>query len=175
MAKTHSIVNTTHCAAWDVDALNYVGIAEEDIDNGRFVALDGMNVDEDGMIKGYEYFVELASDLDPFNCYIVDSPEVGGTVEMQMMSDPRYFYNEAGKPMSLKRLQVGDSIEVDATCFQEGELPEISNMCYLNDGMLYVNSEPSAPFGFVCEGYHYIDCGQEIVPTAVMRLVMEAL
>lgn len=166
MAKTHSIVNTTHCAAWDVDALNCVGIAEVDIDNGRFVVLNGMNVDEDGMIKGYEYFVGLADGSDT-DIYIVDTPEVGGTVEMQMMSDPRYFYNEAGKPMSLKKVLPYDCIEVDATCFAGGTLPEVeATVGVVANGLL---GESEDDVVFRVEGIHSIDCGQELVPTAVLR------
>ena len=55
---------------------------------------------------------------------MVNTPEVGTTLEQQMMSDPRYFYNAKGRPMSLKFLNPKtDIIEVDAHCFASGSLP----------------------------------------------------
>lgn len=122
MANTHCVVNTTHCACWDIDAYNFVGIAATDIDNGTFVSLGAIK-NTDGAIDEYVFTVTVdangASDMK----YIVDSPEVGTSLEQQLHDDPRYFYNEAGKPMSVKRIIPGDFIEIDINGFGSGKAP----------------------------------------------------
>lgn len=123
MAKTHGVVNTTHCACWDVDAYNFAGIYKAgDLDNGTFVALgDIMNTD--GKIDKYTFAVTPdangASDMK----YIVDSPVRGIDVETQIMDDPRYFYIPAGKTASIKRLVKGDCVELNVNALKEGVTP----------------------------------------------------
>lgn len=123
MAKTHGVVNTTHCACWDVDAYNFAGVAQVDLDNGTFVALGDLQktgnaideytfdltVDANGTASGYKY--------------IVDSPVRGIDIETQLMDDPRYFYIPAGKTASVKRIVGGDCIEIDINAFEVGATP----------------------------------------------------
>ena len=56
MAKNHAIFNGTHCAFWDVDAYNLVGIAATEIDNATFLALGDIKLKTDG---GYEFTVTV--------------------------------------------------------------------------------------------------------------------
>lgn len=117
MANNHGYVSTMRCTCENVDAYNRVGIyADGDLDNGVFVTLENINDD-------FSYTVKPAT-ADSYGVWLVNSPEVGTTIEMQTMADPRYFYNEAGKPMSLKYLApIVDVVEVDANCFANGTLP----------------------------------------------------
>lgn len=122
MAKTHGVVNTTHCACTNVDALNFAGVSEKDLDNGTFVALgDIMNTD--GKIDEYTFKVDVDANGTFDMKYIVDSPVRGIDVETQIMDDPRYFYIPAGKPASIKRLVKGDCVELDVNALKEGETP----------------------------------------------------
>ena len=124
MANTHAYVSTMRCACENVDAFNRVGIySTGDLDNGVFVTLTGINKGVDNAVKGFEYNVAPAS-ATSYGVWLVNTPEVGTTLEQQMMSDPRYFYNVQGRPMSLKFLNPKtDIIEVDAHCFASGSLP----------------------------------------------------
>ena len=125
MANTHSYVSTMRCACENVDAFNRVGIySTGDLDNGVFVTLTGINKGSSGnAVKGFEYNVAPASATSS-GVWLVATPEVGTTLEQQMMSDPRYFYNAKGRPMSLKFLNPKtDIIEVDANCFVSKALP----------------------------------------------------
>lgn len=115
MANTHGVINGTHCAFWDVDSLNLVGIATADIDNGTFVALGDMAKSAStDVLDEYVFNVSAAANND----YIVATPAEGyRNIEAVMYDDPRYFYNEAGKPMSVKRLLIGDCIEITESSF----------------------------------------------------------
>ena len=53
----HTIFNGTHCAYWDVDSYNMVGIAAADIDNGTFLTLGDMKLKD--ATGGYEFTVLL--------------------------------------------------------------------------------------------------------------------
>ena len=112
----HGIVNTTNMMCWDVDALNMVGInATTDIDNGTLVTLDKIAKTAAGDITGYQYEVKPAT-ANAVNVWLVATPEIGKTLEMQVHDDIRYFYNKAGLPMDIKGIVAGfDCVELDAT------------------------------------------------------------
>lgn len=122
--NNHGYISTMRCSCMDVDAYNRAGVyATGNLDNGVFVTLTGINKDSANLVQGFEYSVAPATDAS-YGVWVINTPEVGSTVEMQVMSDPRYFYNEAGRPMSLKYLHPQtDIIEVDANCFASGVLP----------------------------------------------------
>ena len=122
--NVHGYVSTMRASCENVDAFNRVGIySDGDLDNGVFVTLTGINKGVDNVVKGFEYTVAPAS-ATSYGVWLVATPEVGTTLEQQMMSDPRYFYNAKGRPMSLKFLNPKtDIIEVDAHCFASGSLP----------------------------------------------------
>lgn len=168
----HNIVNTTHITAMNVDAFNLAAIAETDVDNGLFVVLDSIGLNDEG---GYEYKVELAS-ANSAEVYVVDAPEVGWDVEMQMHNDPRYFYTPAGKPMSIKYMNPKvDCIEEPATAFAAGTLPSTSTVGQYvpvaANGKLgaATSSAPQSGCYFRIEGFHYIGIGAEKVPTVILR------
>ena len=121
MANTHSFINTTRCVCWDVDAFNACGIGATDFDNGQFVTRGAMALK--APTGGYEFAV-AAPGANATNLWVIDTPEVGSTVEMQIFDDPRYFYNPAGQPMSIKYLRPEvDFIEVPASAFAAGSTP----------------------------------------------------
>lgn len=175
MAGNHAIVNTTKICAWDVDALNLCGIAEVDLDNGALVTLSNITKDTvSGAIEGYQYAVAPAT-ASSKGVWVVDTPEVGATLEDAYLADPRYFYNKAGKPMSLRYLMpMVDCIEVDARCFASGVLPTNAAIGQFvgtaASGKLGApqSSAPASAY-FRVEGLHTIDVGQELVPTVVLR------
>lgn len=171
MANTHAVVNTTNCSCWNVDAMKIAGICDQDLDNGVFVTLGDMNLSDADEIMGYEYNVTPA-DATSIHCYMVRTPEVGASIEMQVMADPRYFYNEAGRPLSLCWIAPHvDHIEIDANGFVGGALPQKDDIVGIGaDGKLAVlDSAPAAATYFTCVGFHSMDVGQAIVPTAVLR------
>ena len=175
MANTHSYVSTMRCACENVDAFNRVGIySTGDLDNGVFVTLTGINKgSSDKVVKGFEYTVAPASDASS-GVWLVATPEVGTTLEQQMMSDPRYFYNAKGRPMSLKFLNPKtDIIEVDAHCFASKALPTTEGYVTIGEGGKLV-AAGSAPVGggktyFSVVGFNTVAVGMEQMKTVLLQ------
>lgn len=177
----HGYINTAKMCAENVDAMNCAGIyTAGDVDNGTIVTLNGMNTvssgSNQGAIQGYEYKVALASNATVGDVWVVASPEVGTTIDQQILSDPRYFYNAAGQPMSLKYLVDGvDCIEVTAQCFTGGTLPDAVTNRFATvgaNGQLTAASAAATGAGkpyFTLEGLHTVTVGSVEVPTAVLR------
>ena len=173
MANTHSYVSTMRCACENVDAFNRVGIySTGDLDNGVFVTLTGINKGSDGAVKGFEYNVAPAS-ATSYGVWLVNTPEVGTTLEQQMMSDPRYFYNAKGRPMSLKFLNPKtDIIEVDANCFVSGALPTTEGYVTIgtNGKLVAAGSAPSAgKTYFSVVGFNTVAVGMEQMKTVLLQ------
>lgn len=173
MANTHSYVSTMRCACENVDAFNRVGIySTGDLDNGVFVTLTGINKGSDGAVKGFEYTVAPAS-ATSYGVWLVNTPEVGTTLEQQMMSDPRYFYNAKGRPMSLKFLNPKtDIIEVDANCFASKALPTTEGYATIGEGgkLVAAGSAPSAgKTYFSVVGFNTVAVGMEQMKTVLLQ------
>ena len=175
MANTHSYVSTMRCACENVDAFNRVGIySTGDLDNGVFVTLTGINKgSSDKVVKGFEYTVAPAT-ATSYGVWLVATPEVGTTLEQQMMSDPRYFYNAKGRPMSLKFLNPKtDIIEVDAHCFASKTLPNTEGYVTIGaNGKLVASA--SAPEGggktyFSVVGFNTVAVGMEQMKTVLLQ------
>lgn len=174
----HGIVNTTNMMCWDVDALNMVGVyATADIDNGTLVTLTKIAKTDAGDITGYQYEVAPAA-ANAVNVWLVATPEVGKTLDMQIHDDIRYFYNKAGLPMDIKGIVAGfDCIEVDATAFAGGTLPTVGQFCGVAANGKFAAGAASAPAAgayFRVEGLHTITCGADEVKTAVLRCMKNA-
>ena len=176
----HTICNTTNMMCWDVDALNMVGInATTDIDNGTLVTLTKIAKTEAGDITGYQYEVAPAT-ANSVNVWLVATPEIGKTLEMQVHDDIRYFYNKAGLPMDIKGIVAGfDCFEVDATAFANGTLPtnsQIGQLCAVANNGKFAAPAASVTSGatFRVEGLHTITCGADEVKTAVLRCMKNA-
>ena len=176
----HTICNTTNMMCWDVDALNMVGInATTDIDNGTLVTLTKIAKTDAGDITGYQYEVAPAT-ANAVNVWLVATPEIGKTLEMQVHDDIRYFYNKAGLPMDIKGIVAGfDCFEVDATAFANGTLPtnsQIGQFCAVANNGKFAAPAASVTSGatFRVEGLHTITCGADEVKTAVLRCMKNA-
>ena len=176
----HGIVNTTAMMCTNVDALNMVGInATTDIDNGTLVTLTKIAKTEAGDITGYQYEVAPAA-ANAVNVWLVATPEIGKTLEMQVHDDIRYFYNKAGLPMDIKGIVAGfDCFEVDATAFANGTLPtnsQIGQFCGVATNGKFTAPAASVASGatFRVEGLHTITCGADEVKTAVLRCMKNA-
>jgi len=159
MANNHAIFNGTHCAFWDVDSMNYVGIAQSDMDNGTFVKLGAIGLASDG---GYEFAVSADASPD----LICGTPAQGYGIDAQIYDDPRYFTNVAGKPISVKRLVKGDCIELSAEAFTAKPTTETYATVQASGKLTAVAQASGAHFQIL--GKHSIDCGAEIVPTWVL-------
>lgn len=159
MAKDHIIFNGTHCAFWDVDAYNLVGIASADIDNGTFLTLGDMKLKTDG---GYEFTVSAGQNAD----LIAGTPAIGYGIDAQIYDDPRYFTNEAGKPISVKRLVKGDCVELTIGAFTAD--PAANGYAkVVADGKLTAQSSNSdADYQIVAT--HNFDCGGELVKSWIL-------
>ena len=171
--NVHGYVSTMRCTCENVDAFNRVGIySTGDLDNGVFVTLTGINKGVDNAVKGFEYNVAPAS-ATSYGVWLVNTPEVGTTLEQQMMSDPRYFYNAKGRPMSLKFLNPKtDIIEVDANCFTSKALPTTEGYVTIGEGgkLVAANSAPAAGktyFSFV--GFNTVAVGMEQMKTVLLQ------
>lgn len=176
----HTICNTTNMMCTNVDALNMVGInATTDIDNGTLVTLTKIAKTEAGDITGYQYEVAPAA-ANSVNVWLVATPEIGKTLEMQVHDDIRYFYNKAGLPMDIKGIVAGfDCFEVDATAFANGTLPtnaQIGQLCAVANNGKFAAPAASVTSGatFRVEGLHTITCGADEVKTAVLRCMKNA-
>ena len=173
MANTHSYVSTMRCACENVDAFNRVGIySTGDLDNGVFVTLTGINKGVDNAVKGFEYNVAPAS-ATSYGVWLVNTPEVGPTLEQQMMSDPRYFYNAKGRPMSLKFLNPKtDIIEVDANCFASGALPTTEGYVTIGTKGKLVAASAAPGAGktyFSVVGFNTVAVGMEQMKTVLLQ------
>ena len=175
MPKNHAVMISTSMVSWDVDANRICGIYKDaDVDNGVLVTLDTMNVDGQNAIQGYEYNVKLATN-NSTSCWIVDTPLPGISIESQIMSDPRYFTNEAGRPLSLRYLNAHvDHIEVDANAFAEGNAPADQPTYRFvsvgaNGKLSIAQNAPGAGTYFALVGQKTIGIGQDTVPTYVLR------
>lgn len=159
MAKNHIILNGTHAAYWDVDSLNLVGIATTDIDNGTFLTLSAMSPAGDG---AYEFTVQAGANAD----LIAGTPSQGYNVDAQVYDDPRYFTNEAGKPISVKRLIKGDCIELSEGAFTAA--PSTNKYAkVVTSGKLTAQADnTNADFQIV--GVRTMDIGGEFIPTYVL-------
>ena len=176
----HGIVNTTAMMCTNVDALNMVGInATTDIDNGTLVTLTKIAKTEAGDITGYQYEVAPAA-ANSVNVWLVATPEIGKTLEMQVHDDIRYFYNKAGLPMDIKGIVAGfDCFEVDASAFANSTLPtnsQIGQLCGVATNGKFTAPAASVASGatFRVEGLHTITCGADEVKTAVLRCMKNA-
>lgn len=175
MSKNHAILVSSSLCAMNIDALCIAGVAETDLDNGQLVTLKNINRTAQGAIQGYEYNVEAAA-ADADNVWLVESPEVGTDLEMQIHDDPRYFYTPAGKTLSLRGLVGGvDCFAVTKEVFASGTLPAAANLGqYVAPaaGGKYGAPAASAPESgayFRVEGLTTITCGHEEVPAVVLR------
>lgn len=165
MAKNHTILNGTHCAYWDVDSLNLVGIATTEIDNGTFLTLDAMSPAGDG---AYEFTVTAGANPD----FVAGTPPQGYNVDAQVYDDPRYFTNEIGKPISVKRLLKGDCIEVSVGAFttdpQDNKFAKVA----VSGKLTAQANNTSSDAHFQILGARTMDIGGEFVKTWVlMKLV----
>lgn len=173
MANTHAYVSTMRCACENVDAFNRVGIyADGDLDNGVFVTLTGINKGNDKVVKGFEYTVAPAS-ATSYGVWLVNTPEVGTTLEQQMLSDPRYFYNVQGRPMSLKFLNPKtDIIEVNAGAFVSGTLPNTEGYATIGAGGKLVAAGAAPEAGktyFSVVGFNTVAVGMEQMKTVLLQ------
>lgn len=165
--NNHAIINGTHAAYWDVDALNYVGIATTDLDNGTFVDLGAIGLTADG---GYEFTVTASTISADFVC--ASAPQ-GYGVDAQIYDDPRYFTNVAGNPIAVKRLMKYDCIEVDAVAFTTAPATTDAYAKVGGNGQLTAQAgNTSGDAQFKILGTHSIDCGTEIVPTWVLQKIV---
>lgn len=176
MANNHGLCNTTRVTGWDVDAYKAAGVAQVDMDNGVLVTVNGLTKDADGNITSYTFDVTPATATST-KVWLVRTPEVGTTLEMNLMNDPRYFYNVAGQPVSLYYLNPEvDHIEVDVNCFVQGSSPnEVAGAQYVTIGAggkyVAATAAPTDGTYFAIDGKHFISIGTEIVPTWVLKVV----
>ena len=172
--NVHGYVSTMRCTCENVDAFNRVGIySTGDLDNGVFVTLTGINKgSSDKVVKGFEYTVAPASDASS-GVWLVNTPEVGTTLEQQMMSDPRYFYNAKGRPMSLKFLNPKtDIIEVDANCFASKALPTTEGYVTIGTNGKLVAAAAAPGAGktyFSVVGFNTVAVGMEQMKTVLLQ------
>lgn len=163
MAKNHIVFNGTHCAYWDVDSLNLVGISNSEIDNGTFLTLGGMSPEDD---DAYEFTVTEGANPD----LVAGTPPQGYNVDGQVYDDPRYFTNKAGKPISVKRLLKGDCIEVSAGAFTTRPNTETYANVQIDGKLTATSTETNAHFQIL--GARTMDIGGEAIKTWVlMKLV----
>lgn len=166
MAKNHTVFNGTHCAYWDVDSLNLVGSSSEDIDNGTFLSLS-LSGTSAPVNRPYEFNVSAGANPD----LIAGTPPQGYNVDAQVYDDPRYFTNEAGKPISVKRLLKGDCIELSVEGFTAEPSSNHSFAKVQDSGKLTTSAvKDGAHFELV--GQRTMDIGGELIKTWVlMKLV----
>ena len=171
--NVHGYVSTMRASCENVDAFNRVGIySTGDLDNGVFVTLTGINKGSDKVVKGFEYTVAPAS-ATSYGVWLVNTPEVGTTLEQQMMSDPRYFYNAKGRPMSLKFLNPKtDIIEVNAGAFVSGNLPTNEGYATIGTGGKLVAASQAPAAGktyFSVVGFNTVAVGMEQMKTVLLQ------
>lgn len=171
MTNTHSFVIRT-LDDWQNDAINCAGICTaSDLDNGQFVTRGALGLTTDG---GYEFACALPT-ANATDLWLVETPPVGTTIEMQLMDDPRYFYNPKGKPLSIKGMTAGRSfIEVPVSAFSTAPTDGTSKFATVDTNGRLV-AAVDAPSGngtyFSIEAIHSVDIGIESVKTYILKCV----
>ena len=172
----HGLVNTMGMSCTNIDAMNKVGVASVNLDNGTLVTIGKMEQATDGTVTSYHYELTPAT-ANAEHVLLVASPEVGRTLEMQIHNDRRYFYNVAGDPVDVKDIlaQV-DTFEVAAVAFG-GTLPvaaDVGKFVSPAAGGKYTLGSTTAPTTgayFKVEGFGSITCGQDEVQTVILRCI----
>lgn len=181
MPNTHAVVNLMHCTAWDVDAYNISGVCQTDVDNGTLLSVGNIITNAasnapSGAVTDFMYNVTVPT-ANATGLWIAKTP-VPGTyqgLDAHVYSDPRYFYNQAGQPISLAYLVPGvDVIEVTAAAFASGsaptDQPTYTFASVNTSGKLVIaQTAPGSGTYFALLGNHYVDCGQELVTTYVLK------
>lgn len=168
MANNHSFVIRT-LDDWQNDAINCAGIATVDLDNGQFVVRGALKLKDS--TGGYEFACSLPT-ANATDLWLVETPAVGTTVEQQEMSDPRYFYNPKGRPISIKGLTAGRTfIEVPVSAFSTAPTDGTSTVASVGtDGKLAAaSSAPASGTYFTIEGIHSVEIGNEAVKTYILK------
>ena len=181
MPNNHAVVNLMHCAAWDVDAYNIAGICETDVDNATLLSVGNITTNAaqsaaSGVVIDFAYNVSVPAQ-NATGLWIAKTPIPGtsSSLEAHVYSDPRYFYNEAGKPISLAYLVPGvDVIEVTAEAFASGSAPSNQptyTFASVNTSgkLVIAQSAPANGTYFALLGSHVIDCGQDLVTSYVLK------
>lgn len=167
--NTHSFVIRT-LENWQDDAINCAGVASVDLDNGQFVTRGALGLTANG---GYEFTCTLPAE-NAIDLWLVEKPAVGTTIEMQEMSDPRYFYNPKGSTFSIKGMTANRSfIEVPVSAFATAPTDGTSKFASVNtNGRLVAATEaPAAGTYFSIEATHAVDIGYEAVKTYILKCV----
>lgn len=173
----YAVINTMGMAATNIDRSDLVGIySAADVENGTFVTLDKMNLGTDGVVNGYEFTVALAT-ADDKDIYVVATPEVGYG-EDAFYNDVTRFINRKGRPMAIKRCEVGDFFEVSEQAFVEGGYPTSAMVGYYApigaDGKI---DTPISAIGsatgafFKVEGLTKMTLGNETLNGCILRRV----
>ena len=169
MANNHSFVIRT-LENWQDDAINCAGVAAVDLDNGQFVTRGALGLTANG---GYEFTCTLP-EANATDLWLVEKPAVGTTIEMQEMSDPRYFYNPMGSTFSIKGMTANRSfIEVPASAFTTAPTDGTSKFASVdtNGRLVAVTEAPAAGTYFSIEATHTVDIGYEAVKTYILKCV----
>ena len=152
-----NVLVQTHVMAMDVDALNRVGVAETNIDNGTALVCGGQS--EDAKQK-HVFSVTPASGVAK-DLWMAYSPEVNKTVVQGadgvlvftgLTVDPRDFTNLAGTPFDMFKPVAGvDLIQVTADFFAEGYDPDsVDDAAYVEiqaDGSFKAVASATSSFG----------------------------
>lgn len=167
--NNHSFVIRT-LENWQDDAINCAGVASVDLDNGQFVTRGALGLTANG---GYEFTCTLPAE-NATDLWLVEKPAVGTTIEMQEMSDPRYFYNPKGSTFSIKGMTANRSfIEVPVSAFATAPTDGTSKFASVNTNgrLVAVASAPASGTYFSIEATHTVDIGYEAVKTYILKCV----
>ena len=109
----HNVVIKTRVAAMNIDSYNRTAVCTSDIDNGSVFKL----VKKSTTVGEKDVWVAEQAAATDKGLWIATSPEVVitkvGDLEMKnIVVDPRYFTNNAGRMIDATYLSVGDEIEI---------------------------------------------------------------
>ena len=167
--NTHSFVIRT-LENWQDDSINCAGVAAVDLDNGQFVTRGALGLTANG---GYEFTCALPT-ANATDLWLVEKPAVGTTIEMQEMSDPRYFYNPAGSTFSIKGMTANRSfIEVPVSAFTTAPTDGTSKFASVdtNGRLVAATNAPTSGTYFSIEATHTVDIGYEAIKTYILKCV----
>lgn len=127
----YTVVNTVRADSIGNDALMYAGfVGSQDGTTHAFTGADAENgvictmskmckfCGDSTMTKhGYARIFNKAAAETHADLYMVDTAEVGYTIEQQMSNDPRKFTNAAGRPVTARKIKKGDEFQISKDGF----------------------------------------------------------